>query len=194
MADGKVSFRWKDYAHGGKQRKMTVTAEEFLRRFLPHVLPRRFVRIRFSGFLANRCRKQLLPLCKQYWRLVRGNVPSLEIARQSRQQVGFARTAAALWCSLRNLPLHRSAGGLLTGRLSLTVRNRYSASILQRASACVLPVCTGRPGHLPCEAKRTIFNLPTVLMQPFWPQEDRCNTHRSGKPLSSEASKSIPYP
>ena len=65
VADGKVSFRWKDYAHGSKQRKMTVTAEEFLRRFMLHVLPRRFVRIRFSGFLANRRRKQLLPLCQQ---------------------------------------------------------------------------------------------------------------------------------
>jgi len=65
VADGNVSFRWKDYAHGSKQRKMTVTAEEFLRRFMPHVLPRRFVRIRFSGFLANRRRKQLLPLCQQ---------------------------------------------------------------------------------------------------------------------------------
>jgi hypothetical protein len=65
VADGKVTFRYKDYAHGGKQRKMTVTAEEFLRRFLLHVLPRRFVRIRFSGFLANRCRKELLPVCRQ---------------------------------------------------------------------------------------------------------------------------------
>jgi hypothetical protein len=65
VADDKVTFRWKDYAHGGKQRKMTVTAEEFLRRFMLHVLPRRFVRIRFSGFLANRRRKQLLPLCQQ---------------------------------------------------------------------------------------------------------------------------------
>ena len=65
VADGKVTFRWKDYAHGGKQRKMTVTAEEFLRRFMLHVLPRRFVRIRFFGFLANRRRKQLLPLCRQ---------------------------------------------------------------------------------------------------------------------------------
>jgi len=65
VADGKVSFRWKDYAHGSKQRKMTVTAEEFLRRFMLHVLPRGFVRIRFSGLLANRRRKQLLPLCKQ---------------------------------------------------------------------------------------------------------------------------------
>jgi hypothetical protein len=65
VAGGKVTFRWKDYAHGGKQRKMTVTAEEFLRRFMLHVLPRGFVRIRFSGFLANRRRKQLLPLCNQ---------------------------------------------------------------------------------------------------------------------------------
>ena len=65
VADGKVTFRWKDYAHGSKQRKMTVTAEEFLRRFMLHVLPRGFVRIRFSGFLANRRRKQLLPLCQQ---------------------------------------------------------------------------------------------------------------------------------
>ena len=65
VADGKVTFRWKDYAHGSKQRKMTVSAEEFLRRFMLHVLPRRFVRIRFSGFLANRRRKQLLPLCQR---------------------------------------------------------------------------------------------------------------------------------
>jgi hypothetical protein len=64
FADGQVTFRWKDYAHKGKQRKMTLTAEEFLRRFLLHVLPRGFVRIRFSGFLANRRRKQLLPLCQ----------------------------------------------------------------------------------------------------------------------------------
>jgi hypothetical protein len=63
--DGKVTFRWKDYAHGSKQRKMTITSEEFLRRFMLHVLPRGFVRIRFSGFLANRRRQQMLPLCKQ---------------------------------------------------------------------------------------------------------------------------------
>jgi len=65
VADGKVTFRWKDYAHGSKSRKMTVTAEEFLRRFMLHVLPRGFVRIRFSGLLANRRRKQLLPLCRR---------------------------------------------------------------------------------------------------------------------------------
>jgi hypothetical protein len=65
VVDGKVTFRWKDYAHGSKQRLMTVTAEEFLRRFLLHTLPRGFVRIRFCGFLANRSRRVLLPLCRQ---------------------------------------------------------------------------------------------------------------------------------
>ena len=65
FADGKVTFRWKDYAHKSKQRLMTVTAEEFLRRFLLHTLPRRFVRIRFCGFLANRRRRNLLPVCRQ---------------------------------------------------------------------------------------------------------------------------------
>jgi hypothetical protein len=65
FADGQITFRWKDYTHGSKQKLMTVTAEEFLRRFLLHVLPHGFVRIRFFGFLANRGRKALLPLCRQ---------------------------------------------------------------------------------------------------------------------------------
>jgi hypothetical protein len=60
-----VSFRWKDYAHGNKKRKMTLSAQEFLRRFLLHVLPRGFVRIRSFGFLANRCRAELLPRCQR---------------------------------------------------------------------------------------------------------------------------------
>ena len=61
----RVTFRWKDYAHGNKQRKMTLTATEFLRRFLQHVLPRGFVRIRQFGFLANSCRTARLRLARQ---------------------------------------------------------------------------------------------------------------------------------
>jgi hypothetical protein len=45
-----VSFRWRDYAHGNKQKKMTLTALEFLRRLSHHILPRGFVRIRHFGF------------------------------------------------------------------------------------------------------------------------------------------------
>jgi hypothetical protein len=65
VADGAVTFRWKDYAHGSQQRTITVTAEEFLRRFFLHVLPRGFVRIRFFGLLANRRRAHDLPLCRR---------------------------------------------------------------------------------------------------------------------------------
>jgi hypothetical protein len=57
-----VSFLWRDYAHGSKQRIMTLDADEFLRRFFLHVLPRGFVRIRHYGLLSNRFRNQLLPL------------------------------------------------------------------------------------------------------------------------------------
>ncbi len=60
-----VTFRWKDYAHGSKQRKMTLSATEFLRRFVQHILPRGFVRIRQYGFLANRCRAARLVLARQ---------------------------------------------------------------------------------------------------------------------------------
>ena len=64
MEDGKVSFRWKDYAHGGKQRKMVLAVEEFIRRFLLHVLPKGFVRIRHYGWMANRCRRKCAALCR----------------------------------------------------------------------------------------------------------------------------------
>ena len=60
-----VTFRWKDYAHHSRQRTMTVTCEEFLRRFLQHILPKGFPRIRSYGWLANRCRKSMLPIVRQ---------------------------------------------------------------------------------------------------------------------------------
>jgi Putative transposase/Transposase zinc-binding domain len=63
LTDQNVTFRWRDSAHGNKKRRMTLPVEEFLRRFLLHLLPRGFVRIRHFGFLANRQRARLLPLC-----------------------------------------------------------------------------------------------------------------------------------
>jgi hypothetical protein len=65
VTDTDVTFRWKDYAHHSKPRAMTLTHEEFLRRFLQHVLPTGFPRIRYFGFFANRRRGALLPLCRQ---------------------------------------------------------------------------------------------------------------------------------
>jgi len=65
LAEGQVTFRWKDYAHGHRLRTLTLTADEFLRRFLQHVLPRGFVKIRHYGLLANRRRQAKLALCRQ---------------------------------------------------------------------------------------------------------------------------------
>ena len=64
LEDGEVKFHWKDYAHGGGQKTMTLKATEFIRRFLLHVLPSGFVRIRHYGFLANRVCREKLALCR----------------------------------------------------------------------------------------------------------------------------------
>lgn len=66
IAEGNVTFRWRDYAHSNKKKTSTLAACEFLRRFFLHVLPRGFVRIRHFGFLANRQRKALLKLCRHH--------------------------------------------------------------------------------------------------------------------------------
>ena len=65
LADGQVTFRWKDYAHGGKRGTMTLEAVEFVRRFLMHVLPSGFVRVRHYGLLANRHRQEKLARCRE---------------------------------------------------------------------------------------------------------------------------------
>jgi hypothetical protein len=65
FADGKVTFRWRDSAHSNEQKLMTLSLDEFLRRFLLHLLPEGFVRIRNFGFLANRKRATTLPLSFQ---------------------------------------------------------------------------------------------------------------------------------
>jgi hypothetical protein len=65
LADGQVTFRWRDSAQNNEQRLLTVSLDEFLRRFLLHLLPKGFVRIRNFGFLASRRRATLLPLCFQ---------------------------------------------------------------------------------------------------------------------------------
>jgi len=63
--DRTVTFRFKDYKDGARQKLMTLDAHEFIRRFLIHVLPPRFVRIRHFGFLANRHRAKNLALCRR---------------------------------------------------------------------------------------------------------------------------------
>jgi predicted RNA-binding Zn-ribbon protein involved in translation (DUF1610 family) len=89
FAEDKVTFRWRDSAHKNKKRKMTLHVEEFLRRFLLHLLPKGFVRIRHFGFLANRQRATLLPLC---FRLL-GTAPDAQAVQDDPKP----DSAPALW-------------------------------------------------------------------------------------------------
>jgi hypothetical protein len=75
IAEGKVTFRYKDYRHDAQQKTMTLEAQEFIRRFLLHVLPAGFQRIRYYGFLANRYREQKLARCRDLL-----GMPVLELA------------------------------------------------------------------------------------------------------------------
>src|ERR1700751_2445029 len=63
--DGQVTFRWRDSAHHNQQKLRSLPVDQFLSRFLLHILPQGFVRIRNFGFLASRRRAKLLPLCFQ---------------------------------------------------------------------------------------------------------------------------------
>jgi len=80
LEDDQVIFTYKDYAQEGRVKEMPLAANEFLRRFLLHVLPDRFVRIRYYGFLANRCREQRLALCRK---LLKEGAPAPPRCRES---------------------------------------------------------------------------------------------------------------
>lgn len=82
---GRVTFRWRDSAHMNRQRLLTLTVDEFLRRFLLHLLPPGFVRIRYFGIFAHRQRRLLLPLCFQL-------LTTHPVSRRSSQ-----RTLPPLW-------------------------------------------------------------------------------------------------
>jgi hypothetical protein len=93
FANGQVTFRWRDSAHNNEQKLMTLSLDEFLRRFLLHVLPKGFVRIRNFGFLANRRRTTLLPLCFQL-------LPSTSAPQTSQDSVA-PNGEEDLWCCPR---------------------------------------------------------------------------------------------
>jgi hypothetical protein len=85
LKEGKVTFRWKDYRDGSKHKLMTLTVDEFLRRFLLHTLPRGFIRIRFFGFMANRRRGNLLPICKSLLAADSQSLPPSETIQADKQ-------------------------------------------------------------------------------------------------------------
>jgi len=87
LIEEQVTFRWRDSAHHNEQKLLTLSLDEFLRRFLLHLLPKGFMRIRNFGFLANRRRATTLPLCFQ----LLGSAP------QAEQGTSAAKDATPLW-------------------------------------------------------------------------------------------------
>jgi hypothetical protein len=119
LEDGEVKFHWKDYAHGGGQKTMALKAPEFIRRFLLHVLPSGFVRIRHYGFLANRVCREKLALC----RALLGAEESSEPATEPKPTVEGEPAASAcpacgagrmvIVASFRAIPVNRREWGLI---------------------------------------------------------------------------------
>ena len=96
IAEGKVSFRYKDYRHDAQQKTMTLEAEEFIRRFLLHVLPEGFQRIRYYGFLANRYREHKLARCRKLLDMPAPEPPASELSKDYRDRYEQL-TGSSLW-------------------------------------------------------------------------------------------------
>jgi hypothetical protein len=96
IEDREVRFRWKDYRDHNRQKTITLTADEFIRRFLLHVLPDGFQRIRYFGFLGNRYRKQKLALCRQLLGMPENGVPACETSTDYRDLYENL-TGSSLW-------------------------------------------------------------------------------------------------
>src|SRR5512133_2522886 len=86
MQDGRVTFRWRDSAHGNQTKLMTLDAVEFIRRFLLHVLPPGFVKIRHFGFLANPQRRDALKLCRMLLPIPEPPHPVTDVAPNTPQR------------------------------------------------------------------------------------------------------------
>jgi len=80
IEDGKVSFLWRDYADGNRNKIMTLDAFEFIRRFLLHVLPDKFVKIRYYGLLGNRNRKAMLSKCRKFLGVITVKVSNRDVS------------------------------------------------------------------------------------------------------------------
>ena len=95
---GQVSFRYKDYHDGGQQKTLTLSADEFIRRFLLHVLPAGFHRIRYYGFLGNRYRKEKLQQCRHLLGMILLEPgSSTEVAELDYRDRYQALTGSSLW-------------------------------------------------------------------------------------------------
>src|SRR6202048_1682381 len=109
IAEGKVTFRYKNYRHDAQPKTMTLQAEEFIRRFLLHVLPEGFQRIRYYGFLANRYREQKLTRCRDLL-----GMPAAESATSKADKDYRDRYEELAGSSLRDCPVCHQGHMLVT--------------------------------------------------------------------------------
>jgi hypothetical protein len=127
LEEGEVTFHWKSYADGGGQKTMTLKATEFIRRFLLHVLPTGFVRIRHYGFLANRECREKLAQCRALLGVEATPEPiAAECSaepRESLEEVAGVKVCPAcgagrmvLVATVRALPANQRQWGLIVGR------------------------------------------------------------------------------
>jgi len=119
IKDGQVKFNWRDYRDNNQQKIMTLSAEEFMRRFLLHVLPSGFHRIRYYGFLGNRYRKAKLEHCRRLLGMTPPNESSSQPEPCEDYRDRFQRLTGH---SLRECPVcHR--GRMITVKLLAGVRS-----------------------------------------------------------------------
>ena len=199
LSDGNVTFRWRDSAHGNKKRLMTLAVDEFLRRFLLHLLPPGFVRIRNFGFLANRNRATLLPLCLQLLGGIRENA---QLRRHHRPPIrlthsGTARSAAEPCASSNGSPPRNSCFALHLNQTGAQHEALSTSSAFARASArtqtpCLICPETALPGCLfssrtDSSLRCSAASIPTVkaadpsptqpVPEPFAPASDPFKVH-----------------
>jgi hypothetical protein len=190
FADQKVTFRWRDSAHKNEQRLMTLSLDEFLRRFLLHLLPDNFVRIRNFGFLANRRRATFLPLCfallgsvpqtgkdmsgtkdsdsTDLWLCPKCAGPMVVVERLTAAQIQL-RSPPLVTAAARNNPFHR--------------QNSACFAALRRSS--------------PYRRTKLFFRLPRCLPSRHFLEQSTFKTHRAiyDAPLDSPgASRRQPLP
>lgn len=91
LTDDGVSFHWRDSKDGKRLKVMTLEAEELIRRFLLHILPPGFIKIRHFGFLANRNRSQALALCRQHLQSALSDRPTAEVLTQEQRRAAERR-------------------------------------------------------------------------------------------------------
>ena len=106
LTEGRVSFRWKDYRHHDKQKVMTLGADEFIRRFLLHVLPEGFHRIRHYGYLANGGRAAKLAHCRRLLAVSEPATPAPAADYRERYQQLTGRSLDLCpWCGGRMIEI-----------------------------------------------------------------------------------------